>query len=117
MSKAYMLQPHGKGLANVMDFGSPTIIFDDSRPRPGMWRGDEYLREGLRRMEEDGYDPERDYFVVVGNMVLAALFCAALNERYPHAQVLCFDSITSEYVARRLGLSETLHRETAYGRR
>lgn len=86
------------GKIDVLFFASPT-----GSPRPSIFRVGEFSRALLKRLREASYDPDVDYFCIVGSIVSMTISVAALVNAYKKIRVLLYNSTQESYVARIIG--------------
>jgi hypothetical protein len=98
-SRAFMLMPHDRvDVTKARKFGQIVELFPDGEERPEFW-DPELITEALHRLLDDhGFDPAADYFVVAGHMVPVVRLTCALATVFPLARGLFFDSIQRRYV-------------------
>lgn len=78
-------------------YGRPVEIFLNGERKPPIW-SNSFLDEISDRMEIHDFKPERDYVVVVGQMVPVVLWLTHLVSMYDTVNLLLFDASQSEYV-------------------
>lgn len=101
-AKAWVLEPHHQSMKNASDFGDVTYIYDERDERPGIW-SPEFVPVAVQDLIAKDFDPEHDYFVVVGNMVPLAMLLCGLVARFGRINALLFSATERSYVHRRLG--------------
>lgn len=119
-SKTYLSQPQWRrgesGAKRPMinptafrEFGAPVYLLEDGQHLDGQatWR------EINRRLEETDYDPERDYFIVSGDVTVACLAFHAMMRR-GGARMLRWDRATASYDVIQVPAEEE---EASYGNR
>lgn len=78
-----------------------TYIFDGTVRRPSIFKPENYSEAVLSRLDELGFDPEKDSIVIVGPIVNNCLFMLSLASVYPvltlqiyDASKCCYTSVT-----------------------
>lgn len=98
MSRVYAIQPARRDdfdLSSAKKFGPLHFVFERGERHPSIW-SDEYLHEVMHRLEKKGYDPERDFILLIGPQVPLFRVACSLSSRY-HWQALAWNANAREY--------------------
>ena len=80
-------------------FGELVYVFERGELRSSIWH-DEFCAECLDSLEEKGYDPARDFLLVVGKLVPITRMTASLARKYGAVRALFWHAVDKEYVVR-----------------
>jgi hypothetical protein len=64
-----------------------------------------------RRFAEYGFDPDKDFIVLAGNMIAVACAVSVLSAEYGEVNTLAYDAQKREYVPVKIGIELELERE------
>lgn len=64
--------------------------------RPSVWNK-KYQEEIIKRLTDEGFDPELDYFVVTGPFIPTTLACAVMGLMYDSFRMLQFSNAEASY--------------------
>jgi len=95
----YVLEPTRHDLNDASRFGDLFYIYQPEERRPSMWTN-AFLEDCMKRMEANGYDYERDYFLVGGPHTPVTLLAVHLVATFDVVNLLLFDAVQSEYIHR-----------------
>lgn len=98
-TRVFVVEECNKDLSDAERFGSLVVLFNDSVHRPSIWE-DSIYEAVKRRFKVLGFDPERDYVLLVGpqTMIVAAIHCLSLH--YPKFRALFWHAAARGYVPR-----------------
>ena len=84
-------------VSDARRFGSLQTLWGRHEPRPSVF-SHAFVKETTSRMDELEYDPEVDYIVVTGNVVMNTVLITSLAMRDDTVNLLLYDSAMEEYV-------------------
>lgn len=91
MSKVFILEPPVVNTAKADEYGERVILFPEGESRPSMW--DRTFGDAVvERLVEEGFDPEKDYFLLVGAQVPTVLAIVAIVDQYGPLRLLVFNA-------------------------
>jgi hypothetical protein len=107
-SRVFCIEPPRDGfdVSTAARFGELTPIFKDRDRRCSVFRPDQYRHRVWEVLQEAGYQPAVDYFIMIGAMIPVSLAMTALMEHVPPGtgvKILMFSSHDGEYVERVIG--------------
>lgn len=109
--RVFVVEPYRQNGVNVgraAAHGSIKYLFAEHGSRPSIW-ADDFVPMLLARLEHNGFDPERDFFAVVGHMVTVVMSATAIVAKYGSARGLYYSSANQHYVERQLGNPQVPH--------
>lgn len=100
-SRVFVLEPCSLDISRAARFGEIVYIFRKGMRRRSIW-DDEFKQEVMGALDENEYDPKKDYLLVAGHMVPLVLFISAALRHYTGINVLFYCSTDRDYVSRSL---------------
>lgn len=102
---AEMPARHKPPLQDTRQFGELIYLFqrDSNGSRPHIFDTDAMSNEIEKRLTEMKYDPDRDYIVIGGGLIINCSLCAVVAALYEEFRVLMYDNQKSCYVEGTLG--------------
>lgn len=100
MSKVFIIEPPRQNIdtSKAKEYGDIIYVFDHDDRRCSVWSHASFGQTVLQRLEELGFDPEKDSICVVGAMITVLIAVVAIAQRYEKFNVLLFNSIDDKYV-------------------
>ena len=104
MSKIFLLEPSKFDVSHLAEWGQVQYVYGPTDHRPSIW-DERFVPSTIKRMEDMGFNPDRDHIAIVGHLVPIVMVTSALAQKYgPRVCALYFSSTTREYVERSLGV-------------
>ncbi len=89
-------------ISKAKSFGELIFIFNKREHRCSCFKTVEYTDNILTKMEELGYDPDVDFFLVAGSMVPIVTAMVGVVSTFGKVKVLLYRANEMEYVERTL---------------
>lgn len=109
MSRVFALSPSKYDITGATEYGEIVYLYNDiNKPRMPYAFVDDFGQDVWRRMEQNSYDPDKDYLLIVGSHVILAQWVAAVISECEWCNALLFNSTDEIYVPRILGFKERM---------
>lgn len=102
MSRVFIVESPRREVdySSATEYGNLTFIFCKERQRPSPYNCNEFMQETYKIFEDLKFNPDKDYFCLVGNMLINALTIGVLTREYPKFNLLVYSSVDTKYVLR-----------------
>lgn len=106
MSRVFALTPTNYDITEAAGYGEIVYLYNapNTRKLPYGFVED-FALDVWRRMKDNGYDPDKDFLLVVGPQVLVVQWVAAVISQKQYCRCLLYEAPKSRYVSRILGFS------------
>lgn len=105
-SRVFALVPTSKlDVSTAHAFGDLRYLYTATNPLPPVL-SPTFGLDTLTALEDNDYDPDRDYILLAGPYAAMFQWIAAIISEHEWCQSLIFDSTKNAYVERTLGLPE-----------
>jgi hypothetical protein len=102
-SRAFAIEPSPLSLNDAERFGRVSYIFDDDNSRPSIWNNAKLRTAVLAALQKFSYNPEQDYLILTGQVVLLSFIVAIIANEYGPFKALVFDAPNRAYQERVFG--------------
>ena len=96
----------GIDIERAADFGEVLVISEHFEARLTAYELVEYVAAVERFLKERQFDPQSDYFCVVGPVLPISVVTAVLCRMYDEITILCFKPSVGRYVQRILSMKK-----------
>lgn len=109
-SRVFVIEECKVDISALSEHGEVNYVYAPNSGRSSMW-SQHFRNETLRRLEDAGFDPKRDYVAVVGAVVITTIIVGALIDKYGKITALLYDAVKKTYRPTCLG-STKLNQES-----
>lgn len=105
MSRVFLYQKPRRRISTdqLQVFGDIVYLFDEGDPRASIFKTEALNRQIVERLEEQGYNPQEDFFCASGSLISIAICASLLGAVYQRYRVVAFSSSEDRYVSMWLG--------------
>lgn len=98
-TRVFALEECNKDISDAERFGSLVVLFNETTHRPSIW--DDAIYDTVRRrFKLLGFDPSRDYVLLVGPQTMIVAAIHYLSQTYDQYRVLFWHAAAKGYVPR-----------------
>lgn len=105
MSKVFVLERTKVDISDAKRYGTVEYVYEDNDRRLSIW-DENYKWDTLDVLEHLGFNAERDYLLIAGNVVPMIIVATAMVSKYGRIQALLYSATERAYILRWLGLEE-----------
>jgi hypothetical protein len=102
----FVLAPTTLNISSAEEYGDLTYIYTTNDRMPSVFSLN-FGVDALSRMEDNNYDPDRDYVLVAGVHVALIQWISVVISEHEWCRGLLFDSTRDAYIDRTLGIPES----------
>jgi hypothetical protein len=95
--KVVALEVSRYSLAGTAEYGEVEYVFSASAKKPPSIWSAKWKHEFLRVLDEMEFDPDLDYFVLVGQVLPMAIAVNILSQKYRVWRALAFNAMSQKY--------------------
>lgn len=103
VSRAILIEPTDQSVEDAERFGPVVCMFDEDGTRPSIWRTDALRKAICERLAELKYNPENDYIILTGQVILLTYFVSVVANEFGTYRALAYSAPDRGYVERNFG--------------
>ena len=120
MAKVFILERLNEkqrhiSLDGARDYGDIVYVFEEDSDRSSIW-AESFKKELIVSFEKKGFNPEKDYFCIVGYIVPMVIAISELIVEYGEVRTLLYSAVNQSYLPKKLGANYEAEEITRLGK-